>query len=129
VLTKPIPPCALPEEKLEFLRAGEALSPACNLPKRNWTQNVLVGPDLTISPCVGVSSRGPSLLSFNNFDEISKYMIGHLREILRPTPFPQCHTCNFYVDHRCLGGCLAYFTDGREPAEPDRIHKIERMRV
>lgn len=125
ILTKPIPPCAAPEDRLEFLRAGESLSPACNLPKRNWTQNVLVGPDLTISPCVGVSSRGPSLLSFKDFGEISNYMISHLREIVRPTPFAQCHTCNFYVDHRCLGGCLAYFTDGHKPVELT-IQRLER---
>lgn len=117
VLTKPIPPCALPEDRLEFLRADEALLPACNLPKRNWTQNVLVGPDLTISTCTGVSSRGPSLLSFRNFEEISHYVISRLRKIVRPTPFAQCHTCNFYLDRRCLGGCLAYFTDGSRPAD------------
>ncbi|MBI1788226.1 MAG: radical SAM protein [Acidobacteria bacterium] len=129
VLTKPIPPCAIPESRIADLRAGEALSPACNIPMRNWTQNVLVAPDLTISPCVGVSSRGPSLLSFGDFEEISHYMISHLREILRPTPFPQCHTCNFYLDHRCLGGCLAYFTDGQAPTPTRASTQLVELRV
>jgi pyruvate-formate lyase-activating enzyme len=114
VLSKPVPACAVPEDKLAFLRAGEALAPSCNIPNRGWTQNVLVGPDLTVSPCVGLPTRGPSLLSFRGFEEISGYVIGHLRAILRPVPYEECRTCNFYTGGRCLGGCLAYFGD-REP--------------
>jgi MoaA/NifB/PqqE/SkfB family radical SAM enzyme len=112
ILSKPIPPCAVPEDKLEFLRAGEALSPACNISRRGWTQNVLVAPDLTISPCVGVATAGPSLLDFQSFQEVSKYLVGHLQSILRPMPFEDCATCNFHLDGRCLGGCLAYFVEG-----------------
>lgn len=114
ILTKPVPPCVLPEDKLEFFRANEALAPACNIAKREWTQNVLVAPDLSVSPCVGVATPGPSLLDFHSFEEISRYLISHLRAILRPMPFEQCHTCNFHLDARCLGGCLAYFADGAQ---------------
>lgn len=122
ILSKPIPPCAVPEDKLRFLRAGEALSPACNIVNRGWTQNVLVGPDLTISPCIGVTTPGPSLLDFRSFADMSEYLVDHLKAILRPRPFAECATCNFHLDRRCLGGCLAYFVDeqrrGKRPFEP-----------
>jgi MoaA/NifB/PqqE/SkfB family radical SAM enzyme len=114
ILSKPIPPCAVPEDKLEFLRAGEAPSAACNLPRRGWTQNVLVAPDLTISPCVGVPTAGPSLLDFQSFHEVSEYLVRHLQSILRPTPFEECAACNFRLGGRCLGGCLAYFVEANQ---------------
>jgi pyruvate-formate lyase-activating enzyme len=128
VLSKPIPPCAVPEDKLPILGAGDALSPACNLPKRGWTQNALVGPDLSISPCVGISSRGPKLTDFEGFDELAAYMRAHLRRIVRSTPFPQCRTCNFHLDRRCLGACLAYFTDGEAPTADEPAEALVTLR-
>jgi len=109
VLCKPFPVCALPERSARLLLAGGSLAVNCPVHLSDFTNNIVIWPNRTYSPCLGVNTVIERAVT----DSPS---LGHAAGAYRPlidrlTRVPlleTCRKCPLWSGARCLGGCLSY---------------------
>jgi organic radical activating enzyme len=110
-LSKPFPPCLLDEETAGVFLGNGSYSTNCPLHMRGYANNMIVYPDLSYSPCLGLNTRiaariidqrGPRTASL-------KYVKG-VRKLMREPLFENCPSCPLSRGGRCLGACLSYRT-------------------
>lgn len=75
--------------------------------KSNYAMRLFVNSDLSIFPCLTVFSKGPSLISFENIEEVSN-LLGKFFEKWRwQIPMEkECINCKYFLNKECQGGCL-----------------------
>jgi hypothetical protein len=91
----------------------------------NYSSMLMVNPDLSVFPCTNVFEKGPSLLSFRDWEAISKHYERSVKSLLCKPAWEACRNCGQYRDfcasletnkpggtasltQLCQGGCLGY---------------------
>jgi len=116
-LSKPLPLCIFSDDEQWYLLSRECLSCICDIHHNHFANNVVVGPDQSVLPCIALSLRGPELTSFDSLKAVGESFRTKLRECQAKPLFPKCMDCEFYHTQQCQGGCLAYKLYSAEPRE------------
>jgi hypothetical protein len=109
VLCKPFPICALPERSGRSLLAGGSLAVNCPVHLSDYTNNLVVWPNRSYSPCLGVNTVVER--DVTEFAALAQAAFAYRPLIDRLTHEPvlqTCLRCPLWSGARCLGGCLSY---------------------
>lgn len=109
--SKPVPLCLFtPAQWAHFQRQHE-LASTCTVHERGGVHNLVVNPDGSTYPCVGLPLAGPAL----DEQEYGATRQHAQREIRRGLSLVQsgCATCAVYPTGTCQGRCLGHCHDGR----------------
>ena len=107
-LAKPLPFCALSEAARRLLSAAKSLQPTCPIWRNNFTNNVMVNPDMSIRPCAALNSLPRHITDFDSLDDVGDYIGPHIRALLERKLYPGCDDCRYHESHLCQGACLGY---------------------
>ena len=69
-------------------------------------------PDLTVCRCFGYTELHVNLLDFRNTEDLSNYFFNKVDKYRFDGPRPECKTCYLNSTMNCMGGCMAYKTEG-----------------
>jgi radical SAM protein with 4Fe4S-binding SPASM domain len=106
-LSKPLPLCAISERPLRRFLLDGTLTSACSAPKRGYSQNLTINPDLTTFPCNAIGIKGPSIANFDSLEDAGRYYADFLRKLLFHPYYEKCTGCLFHYRGFCQGACLA----------------------
>jgi MoaA/NifB/PqqE/SkfB family radical SAM enzyme len=107
IFAKPLPLCIFDEETANSL-LSKGNFPRCNLDEHNCTNNLSVKPDLSLNPCLGLTSHS---LQFNenlSWNEVESFCLGEVKSLLSKPLFERCADCFLYDRKLCQGACLSY---------------------
>ncbi len=108
-LSKPFPPCLLDEETARVFLSNGSYSTNCPVHLTGFTNNLVVYPDLSYSPCLGlnvkVKTRITDHLGLRAAALTYRKAVGGL---IRQTLFEHCGACPLSRGGRCVGACLSY---------------------
>lgn len=107
---KPIPPCIFNPQDLALMIDHDLFNfgNGCTLHQRNCAHNLIVNPDLTIIPCIGLPIKGPKLFEFKTLEDAGGHYKETIYRLQRQPFFDKCAACSLYHGGTCIGGCLAY---------------------
>lgn len=112
-LCKPFPVCALPEEAARGLLASGDLALSCPVHFQDFTNNIIVWPDLTYSACMALSRPAESgLLRTRGPVEAAGSYRERIRDLMTTPLMGRCRGCPLWSRGSCVGACLSY----RSPA-------------
>lgn len=100
-ISRAIPICLFNSEQFQYLRDK------CNLHTECYSQkNIVINPDgETIFPCVNVNVPPKSLYK-DGFEKINNCYKDFFECLSKSYFLPQCKKCEYFLNHRCWGGCL-----------------------
>ena len=107
-LAKPIPFCLFSLEELENIILQHEINHQCTVFKNSFTNDIIVNPDSSIAPCIGVDRPGKSLLSFASHKDLRHYQKSRMQSLMKIPFSNQCEKCLFWLEKKCRGTCLAY---------------------
>ena len=106
-LSKPAPLCLFtPAEFARFARHHELMS-ACSVHARGGVHNLVVNPDLSTYPCVGLPRRGPALDAAPDYAP----QAAHCRAVIdraQAAVQSACAGCAMRAEGYCQGACLGH---------------------
>jgi hypothetical protein len=109
ILAKPFPLCTLPQATAQDLLASESLAVNCPVHLTEFTNNLVVWPDLSYSPCLGLNFliKRPIIKTKNPAEAAQAYRKQVFKLLKTPLMEP-CLTCPLGQGGRCTGACLSY---------------------
>ncbi|MCK4911360.1 MAG: radical SAM protein [Thermodesulfovibrionales bacterium] len=115
VLTKPYPPCMLDEETAGRFLSNGSYETNCSIQKNGFSNNLVVYPDLSFSPCLGLNGRvSRRIVEYEGPRDASLAFIAPVRELMGEHLLEQCGSCPLSIGARCIGACLSYRADPPE---------------
>jgi MoaA/NifB/PqqE/SkfB family radical SAM enzyme len=112
ILTKPFFPCKLPPEALRTFLSNGSLSVNCPVHLHEFSNNMIVYPDATFLPCLGLSLRTRrSLLEYADLTAAASVFRPAVRDALHQPALTSCETCPLWTGGRCIGICPSYRMD------------------
>jgi hypothetical protein len=108
VLAKPFPLCAFSERELADVLGAIEYHNICEIRRRRFTDQVMVHPDLTVSPCMAVTSaayRQPEPLPL---PELAERVAASLAPLVARPLLPRCGSCGLFGAGACQAACYAY---------------------
>jgi hypothetical protein len=108
-LCKPFPLCALPLSTAQDLLESESLAVNCPVHMNEFSNNLVVWPDLSFSPCLGLSfqTKGPIIECKNTVEAAQGYR-HRVMNLLQTPLMESCRNCPLGSGGRCIGACLSY---------------------
>ncbi len=112
VLTKPYPPCMLDEETAGRFFSNSSYETNCSIQMNGFSNNVVVYPDLSFSPCLGLNGRvNKRIVDFSGPRDASLAFLAPVRALMHEPLLVQCTRCPLSIGGRCIGACLSYRKD------------------
>ncbi len=109
ILTKPYPVCMLDEETAELFLSNGSYETNCSIQKNGFSNNVVVYPDLTFSPCLGLNGRmDRRIVDFSGPRDACLAFLAPVRSLIQEPLLEQCTRCPLSIGGRCIGACLSY---------------------
>lgn len=108
VFAKPYPLCFFNREELYFILKNSRVKNICEIDRNGATNNLIVHPDGSFSPCMALISEDytfPSLSSVNNLP--SSYY-SKVSDIQKVPLLPECRKCSLHYRGLCQAACYAY---------------------
>ncbi len=117
-LSKPFPLCFMSESVAwHFLKNG---SLACVCPSyiTEFSNNLVVYPDLHFSACLGLNRRSPLPIIACEGPEVAAHVFaGEISQRMHSPLMTQCRDCPLGLRGQCIGACLSY----RQEPEPSAL--------
>ena len=117
-LSKPFPMCFMSESVAwHFLKNG---SLACVCPSyiTEFSNNLVVYPDLHFSACLGLNRRSPMPITACDGPEAAAHVFaGDISQRMHSPLMAQCRDCPLGLRGQCIGACLSY----RQEPEPSAL--------
>ncbi len=126
VLAKPLPFCLFPLQSWRRWLPHHDLFHSCGIARSDGTQNALVHPDGSVTPCMGTESPRRALLDFADRRELGACFGPPIRSRLGEPCRPACRSCLLFRERKCQGLCLAYPRTPAPAAGPFRKGDRER---
>ena len=108
VVAKPIPLCMFSREEFLRLTAVATLENVCDVSQNQYTNNILVNPDLSLFPCMALPLTDAKLspgLSLDQFAQRSRRAV----EPLQQAPMlDECAGCQMFYMQLCQPACLGF---------------------
>ncbi len=109
ILAKPFPLCQMPEDAAKAFIANGSMAENCPAHVGNYANNIVVMPDTTYIPCLGLNHRSPrSLTRYATIKAAGDRCKEEIVDLSAMPLFELCTHCPFWRGGRCLGGCLSY---------------------
>jgi len=112
VLAKPFPLCAFAGADLGLLLRRVDVRNVCEVDRQGFTDQVLVGPDGTTSPCMALTGAPWRIDGVVPRDEAAARFAAVLRPVLEQPVDPRCDGCAMFACGACQAACYAYLGDG-----------------
>jgi len=113
ILSKPFPICQLPMDTAHTFLANTSVSANCPIHAFGYSNNMIVGPDMSYIPCLGLDWKSnTSILEQKSPRQAILPLVSKMRALsLRPL-LESCPSCPLWRGGRCIGGCLSYRQNG-----------------
>lgn len=109
ILAKPFPLCLMPEEVARVFLSNGSVANNCPVHRGKCANNVVVMPDGTCIPCLGLNKTSPKPIhGYSSLEEVGNLFHDEVQRLTNIPLFESCHHCPFWCGGRCLGGCLSY---------------------
>lgn len=109
---RPVPRCIFTKEQWRKLKKFGIRSRCYVGLNNNFSNRLVINPDLSIFPCSSLYIKGPNVTSFDKIIKISR-IYKRPYETLCWTPlWKKCRTCRYFISKKCQGSCLAYKSKG-----------------
>jgi len=134
-LYRPLPRCLFEPEEWEALKGNFpcVCYTRCPLGARgDYTNTLVVNPDLSVFPCVSVFVKGPNILTCKTRDDINHFFARPIKEMIRQPMMSSCEECAYhkafcedlgglrdqdsdsvYSENICQGSCLSFNKDSQ----------------
>ena len=111
-LSKPLPLCLLEEGTARTFLANGSYSANCPVHMSGYTNNLVIYPDLSFSPCLGLNVKvRKRIVEFPSLRAAALEYRRPVQELMRQPLLEQCPACPLSRGGRCLGACLSYRPD------------------
>lgn len=119
VLSKPFPLCAFTEADLREILARVDVRNICELDRQGFRDQLLVGPDGTMSPCMALGGEEYRLAEVRDRNAAARHFAERLAPLIRRALDRQCRDCALFECGMCQAACYAYAgeTDADPPEE------------
>lgn len=108
-LAKPVPLCMLDEATARVFLANGSYTTNCPVNQAGFTNNLVIYPDLTYAPCLGLNARVRRRITEFPSLRMAALQYRHAVAGLMQTPiFEHCSRCPLWPGGRCIGACLSY---------------------
>jgi hypothetical protein len=108
VLAKPFPLCAFsPPELAEVLGTIEYHN-ICEIRRRRFSDQIMVHPDLTVTPCMAVTAAAYREAAPLPIDELAQRFGGRLARLIGSPMLERCGACRLFRVGACQAACYAY---------------------
>lgn len=111
-LSKPFPPCLLTEETARKFLANGSFTTSCPVHLTGYTNNLVIYPDLSYSPCLGLNVKVQQrIIEFPGLRAAALQYRRPVEALMRQPLFEHCAACPLSRGGRCVGACLSYRPD------------------
>ncbi|MEZ4599674.1 MAG: radical SAM protein [Syntrophotaleaceae bacterium] len=120
ILSKPFPLCYMAEEVAATFLANGSMAANCPVHLLGYSNNIVVSPDLTYIPCLGLNRPDPMpITSRRSPRAAARPFMADIRRMSAIPLLPRCTGCPLWQGGRCIGGCLSYRvgTEGEKSSE------------
>jgi len=108
VFAKPYPLCFFTKEELHYVLKNTSVKNICEIDKNRNTNNLLVNPDGSYSPCMAMMSDDFRFPSFNNIDDLSGLYYTRVKDLQKIPLMEDCRHCSLHHRGLCQAACYAY---------------------
>ncbi|MHB8844965.1 MAG: radical SAM protein [Nitrospirota bacterium] len=108
-LSKPFPPCLLDEATARVFLGNGSYSTNCPVHLTGFTNNLVIYPDLSYSPCLGLNAKVKQRIT--DLPGLRAAALPYRKAVeglMRQTLFEHCPACPLSQGARCVGACLSY---------------------
>lgn len=109
VLAKPFFPCKLPVETAKTFFSNGSMSVNCSVHLVNFSNNMIIYPDGSFVPCLGVSlNSGKDIFQFDDTQDAAGMFKAPIKKLMKKPLLEECRDCPLSKGGRCVGACLSY---------------------
>lgn len=109
VLAKPFFPCKLPVETAKSFFSNGSMSVNCSVHLINFSNNMIIYPDGSFVPCLGVSLNSKKdIFQFKDTMDAAGMFKAQIIRLMKKPLLEECWNCPLWKGGRCLGACLSY---------------------
>ncbi|MCG2728393.1 MAG: radical SAM protein, partial [Candidatus Methanoperedenaceae archaeon] len=109
LLAKPFPICMMSNHVRNTLVANGSLSSICPIHNQGFSNNIVMFPDTSFSPCLGLSIKSDkSLFRYHSPQHAATSFKKQIQGLLRRPLFVECESCPLFAGGQCVGACLSY---------------------
>jgi hypothetical protein len=109
VLAKPFFPCKLSVETAKTFFSNGSMSVNCSVHLVNFSNNMIIYPDGSFVPCLGVSlNSGKDILQFKDTKDAAGMFKAQIIRLMKKPLLKECVDCPLWKGGRCVGACLSY---------------------
>lgn len=109
LLTKPFPICMMSGHVRNALLANGSLSNICPIHNQGFSNNIVIFPDTSFSPCLGLSIKSDqSLFRYHSPQHAATSFKKQIQSLLRKPLLAECESCPLFAGGQCVGACLSY---------------------
>lgn len=108
-IAKPFPLCMVPENVARIFLSNGSMISNCQVGMQGFSHNLLVNPDLTFSPCLGLNRQSNSCILHHDgvLDAANTYR-SSVEALMRKPFIDECLHCPLSINGRCIGACPSY---------------------
>ena len=109
ILAKPFFPCKLPAETAKKFFSNGSMSVNCSIHLLNYSNNMIIYPDGSFVPCLGVSLNSrKDIFQFKDAMDAAGMFKAQIERLMKKPLLEECRDCPLWKGGRCLGACLSY---------------------
>lgn len=117
-LVKPFPLCLLPEKTASILLHSGSYNINCPIHFNNYRNNIVVNPDFSFLPCLGLSFMNRKVIyEYETIEDAAASFPARIEPLLNKPLFEHCSACPLWKGSRCVGACLSYRASQRASGE------------
>lgn len=108
-IAKPYPLCLMPEAAARHFLENGSLACACPNFALDFSNNLIVYPDLRFAACLGLNRRSQApVTQFEGPRDAARLFAPDIARRMRLPLLPECAACPLGRRGRCVGACLSY---------------------
>lgn len=109
VLAKPFFPCKLPAATAKKFFSNGSMSVNCSVHLVNFSNNMIIYPDGSFVPCLGVSLNSrKDIFQFKDTMDAAGMFKAPIKKLMKKPLLEECFDCPLWKGGRCVGACLSY---------------------
>lgn len=108
-IAKPYPLCLMPEAAARHFLENGSFACACPNFALDFSNNLIVYPDLRFAACLGLNRRSPvPVTQYEGPRDAARLFAPDIARRIRLPLLPECAACPLGRRGRCVGACLSY---------------------
>jgi radical SAM protein with 4Fe4S-binding SPASM domain len=107
-LAKPYPICAFTPDELQTVLSTMELHARCELGRSGYADQVTIGPDGTVSPCMALTGARFQLPAPRPLEELAAEFSRRLSDLVEQPLLARCAACPLHAAGICQAACYAY---------------------